>query len=167
MKAWTRSFVCFFVPTLLLTTQAWAVNLTGIWRSNEWGEIVVRQQDQNVIATYTGGFWGNLNLAGIYGFEVGDESFHGTLIDDQLIGKMSLHYPLSMKSVCPPSIWANYSDISFTVSPEGNTLIGQFNNEIRSRSTCNVIRTATTPVNFEKIANLKKKLKAKHGLLPH
>jgi hypothetical protein len=152
MKAWVRSF--FVVSALLLTTQVWAIDLSGVWRSDGWGEIKVTQQGQNVTAIYTGNFWGSLNLASVYGFKAGDESFHGTLTGSQLATKMSLHYPLSMKNVCPSSIWAAYGDVSYTVSSDGKTLTGQFSNEIRSYSNCSVINTTKTTLIFTKTSSV-------------
>lgn len=146
MKAWVRSFVV--VSALLLATQAWAVDLSGVWRNDSWGEINVTQQGQNVTATYTGN-WGSLNLAD-YGFKAGDESFHGTLVNNQFTGKVLLHYPLSMKSICPAYVWASYFDMSLIVSSDGKTLTGQRGGASRDQSTCNITSTGTYPITFTK-----------------
>jgi hypothetical protein len=140
MKAWVRSF--FVVSALLLTTQAWAVDLSGIWRS-PWGEMKVTQQGQNVTAIYTDNSPAH---------SIGDEAFHGVLTGNQLLTKVLSHFPLFMKSVCPASVWTSYSDMSITVSQDGKSLTGQYIDEYREVDTCNVdlIHTATASSTFTK-----------------
>ncbi len=139
MKAWVRSF--FVVSALLLATQVWAVDLSGVW-SSPFGEMKVTQQGQNVTATYTGN--------GTTDYNAGDEGFHGILTGNQFVGKALRHYPFSMKNICSPAIWNRYIDMTLTVSQDGKTLTGQYIADYRDASTCNYSSTGTFSITFTK-----------------
>ena len=95
-------------------------DLSGLWVHEDWGEMSISQDGQQVNATYT-------NLSSFTterGFKVGDQAFYGTFEDQNLSGKLQLHFPVTYQSACPDQ-WTMWGDLALTLSEDGDTLQGQ------------------------------------------
>ena len=122
-----RFSIWCFVFLLLSGSIATAANLTGVWaRSDGSGEVTVSQNGQQISAV-----WSNpsAGTAQDYGFKAGDQYFYGTLYGLTLIGKMTTHFPIKYKTLCP-SQWEASVDMVLILSSDANTLNGLIQNNI-------------------------------------
>jgi len=114
-----RFVLCLSVLFVLSGNVAGAVDLTGTW---DWYgvEMSITQTGQQVNAFI------NISQPDI-GNKAGDQMFCGTLNGQTLTGKIKVHGTPEYKTLCPATYF-NFTDVTITVSADGNTLQGQLKN---------------------------------------
>ena len=131
--------LCFQCSVIVLSFLIWgdaatANDLSGFWGNDSWGEMVVTQNGQDIIAVYTNP---STDVVENYGFKIGDQAFYGTLSGQSLTGKVHLHFPVEFQSVCPEQ-WAFWDDLELTLSEDSNTLQGRWKNSYLNSAGCTV-----------------------------
>jgi outer membrane protein OmpA-like peptidoglycan-associated protein len=83
-----------------------------------------------------------------WGYAVGDVNMTGTIEGRTISGKANAHHPvIPFKSECP-EIWAHWTDIELTISPDGNTLDGRWKNRTHEEVTCRLTKEEWATVRY-------------------
>ncbi|RLC19899.1 MAG: hypothetical protein DRI57_06065 [Deltaproteobacteria bacterium] len=99
-------------------------DLSGLWVHEDWGEMSILQNGQQVNATFTKlSTW----MIDDCGYKVGDQALYGTLTDQTITGKVYGLFCGTFRSRCPDQ-WIIWEDLTLTLSEDGNTLQGQWYN---------------------------------------
>ncbi len=99
-------------------------DLSGLWVHEDWGEMSISQDGQQVNATFTKlSTW----MIDDCGYKVGDQALYGTLTDQTITGKVYGLFCGTFRSRCPDQ-WIIWEDLTLTLSEDGNTLQGQWYN---------------------------------------
>jgi hypothetical protein len=114
----SRIFCALLLQALLLSASAAlaqepSVNIAGTWESgnSDSADVEITQTGQHITARFTTVSPGTKRL----GFSTGEVSFVGEIIGRQVRGRLRLHYPLSVKSLCPQQ-WEKWEAINLSLS---------------------------------------------------
>jgi hypothetical protein len=123
------------------------VDLSGVWAREDGGVLRLTQDGQTVKMVH-------LEVTPVvhkdFGFNPGDEHVMGTLEGRTLRGKMHVRLPVSWKTICPDQ-WDHWSGIEVSLSQDGNTLTGRWEQTFFSRDKCQLTHTVWLPREYTRV----------------
>lgn len=122
-------------------------DLSGVWTREDGGVLRVTQDGQTVKMVH---IEVTPQVRREFGFNPGDEHVVGTLDGRNLKGKMHVRLPLSWKTICPDQ-WDHWSGIELTLSEDGNSLQGRWEQTHFSRQGCALTHTDWLPRQYTRV----------------
>lgn len=123
------------------------VDLAGAWTREDGGVLRITQEGQAVKMVHT-----EVTRAvhQDFGFNPGDEHVAATLEGRALRGKMHAHLPVQWKTICPDQ-WDHWTGIELTLSEDGETLTGRWEQTFFSRDKCQLTHTQWLPRQYTRV----------------
>ena len=123
------------------------VDLAGMWTREDGGVLRVVHEGNTITMIHH-------EVTPIvhtdFGFNPGDEHVIATLDGPSVRGRMHIHLPVSWKTICPDQ-WDHWTGIELTLSEDGNTLSGRWEQSHFRNTDCTLVRTEWHPRQYTRV----------------
>jgi outer membrane protein OmpA-like peptidoglycan-associated protein len=122
-------------------------DLSGSWRRGDGGVVAVSQHGDKITMVHVEV---TPQVRSEFEFEPGDEHAVGTLEGRSFHGQMHVHLMHRMKTICPKE-WDRWATLELTLSDDGNTLEGRWQNEHFSDRDCSFAFSEWIPWKYARV----------------
>lgn len=138
------SVLAVLIPGVSLAQEK-APDLSGLWIMEPSGGPNVRiYQDGSTIKSV----FVDTAPHNKWGFVIGDPNLDAKIDGRTISGKLNEHYEVDPFKTNCPDIWAHWTDVELTVSPDGTKLEGRWKKHVSDKQTCKLESEEWLPLKY-------------------